>query len=562
MKKRSDNWDELREQIMGFGQDSVRKSYYPALRKRIAELEKTEAELRESRERLELALNGAELGMWDWNVQEGKVLFNERWAGMLGYTVEELEPSFSTWEKLVNPEDSEMALQSMNDHLEGRTESFSLQFRLRHKEGHGVWILSKGKVFDRAEDGTPLRACGTHLDISSQIKALEDRSRLESQVQHSQKLESLGVLAGGIAHDFNNLLVAILGNSDLALMEVPRSSPVWPFLDEVRTAAKRASELTNQMLAYSGKGRFVVESVNLNEVVREMGRLLEVTLPKKVELCYDLAEQLPLVEVDTTQIRQVVMNLVTNAADAMGENNGAITIATGVFEADRQYLSASYLDEKLPDGFYVSLDVSDTGCGMDSETQDRMFDPFYTTKADGRGLGMAAVQGIVRGHRGTVRFNSEVGQGTSFKVLLPLAEDQVQETESRTGAISTEIGPQTVLVVDDESGVRLLIQRMLEKMGHRVILACDGVEALEIFSAAPREVDLVLLDMTMPRMDGLEAFREMRSIEPEVRVILSSGYHEHDATNRFAGKGLSGFVQKPFTLEELSGVVAKALNGS
>ena len=312
------------------------------------------------------------------------------------------------------------------------------------------------------------------------------------------------------------------------------------------------------MLAYSGKGRFVVETLNLNEVVMEMGRLLEVTIPKKVVLRYDLTEGLPCVDVDATQIRQVVMNLVTNGADAMTDQSGVITIASGLVEADRGYLAGSFLDEHLPDGYYVSLEVSDTGCGMDAETQSRLFEPFFTTKAAGRGLGMAAVLGIVRGHHGTVRVYSEEGRGSTFKILLPASKASESPEEDEASATAAT-GPRTILVVDDEESVRLLAKRMLEKLGHEVALACDGMEALEEFERDPGRIDLVVLDMTMPRMDGQETFRRLRAENPEVRVVLSSGYNEQDATNRFAGKGLAGFIQKPYTLDELAAVVQQAM---
>ena len=558
MKKPSDNWDDIREQILGFGELSTRKSYYPALRKRIVELERSEIDLRESRERLELVLESSELGLWDWHVQADTVIYNERWKSMLGYTGDELSDTTRIWIELLHPDDAPGAQEVVDACLDGRTESFSQEFRMRHKDGHWVWILSRGKVTERAADGTPIRACGTHLDMTERKQADEQRRKLEAQVQHAQKLESLGVLAGGIAHDFNNLLVAILGNADLALTETSRATAVWPFLEEIRTAAKRASELTNQMLAYSGKGRFVVETLNLNEVVQEMGRLLEVTIPKKVVLRYDLTESLPCVEVDATQIRQVVMNLVTNGADAMTDQSGVITIATGLVEADRGYLAGSFLDEQLPDGYYVSLEVSDTGCGMDAETQSRLFDPFFTTKTAGRGLGMAAVLGIVRGHHGTVRVYSEEGRGSTFKILLPASKD-IDSPEAEEAPATAAMGPRTILVVDDEESVRMLAKRMLNKLGHEVALACDGVEALDEFERGPEGIDLVVLDMTMPRMDGQETFRRLRAVNPEVRVVLSSGYNEQDATNRFAGKGLAGFIQKPYTLEELAAVVQQAM---
>jgi PAS domain S-box-containing protein len=283
-------------------------------------------DLKASEERLQLALRGAELAMWDWNIQTGKVHFDERWKAMLGYGPDELPSAFAVWVDRLHPDDADQAQAIVQDHLAGRTPDFTQEFRLRHRDGSWVWVLARGKVIERAPDGAPIRACGTHLDITAQKNAEAERRRLEAQIQHAQKLESLGILAGGIAHDFNNLLVSILGNADLALRDLPESSPLWTGLQEIRTAATRASELTNQMLAYSGKGRFVVESVDLDELVQEIGTLLDASIPKTVTLRYALAGDLPRIEVDATQIRQVVMNLVTNAADARGAA-GTITIS-------------------------------------------------------------------------------------------------------------------------------------------------------------------------------------------------------------------------------------------
>jgi PAS domain S-box-containing protein len=559
MKKPSDDWDELRDQILGFGAGSSHKSYYPALRKRIAELQRIELDLRESRERLQMVLKSADLGMWDWNIPTGHVLYDRRWMEIIGRKPGELPPNVDVWLDLLHPEDKAAALAIVDANLAGRTEDFTQEFRLQHKDGHWVWILAKGRVIERDETGAPLRACGTHLDITRQKQEEDERRRLEIQVQHAQKLESLGVLAGGIAHDFNNLLVSILGNADLALSDITPASPLWPNLDEIRTAAKRASELTNQMLAYSGRGRFVVEAVSLNDVVDEMGRLLEVSIPKKVVLRYDLVDGLPSVEADTTQIRQVVMNLVTNAADAMENRSGVITIATGLIEADQRYLDETYAHEDLSEGYYVSLEVSDTGCGMDKGVQERMFDPFFTTKSTGRGLGMAAVMGIVRGHRGAIRVYSEPERGTTFKILLPACDAVPARDQRPVSEATDETTGLDVLVVDDEESVRVLAKRMLERLGYVVRLASDGSEAVTIYENQGDAIDLVLLDMTMPKMDGQETYRALRALDPEVRVVLSSGYNEQDATDRFAGRALAGFIQKPYTLDTLASVMREAV---
>jgi CheY-like chemotaxis protein len=305
------------------------------------------------------------------------------------------------------------------------------------------------------------------------------------------------------------------------------------------------------MLAYSGKGQFVIEPLNLSKLVEEMAHLLEVSVSKEATLKYRFGPSLPSIQGDATQIRQVVMNLIINASDAIGVGSGVISVSTGLMHADRAYLEDAFVDEGLPEGDYVFLEVADTGAGMDVETQERIFDPFFTTKFTGRGLGLAAVLGIIRGHRGTVKLHSETGKGTTFKVLFPATEQQVTgvDAPARATAEGSYAG-RTVLVVDDDETVRSVTRRILETAGISVLLAEDGAGGIAEYSANPG-IDLVLLDMTMPRMDGDETFRELQRLDASVRVLLISGYNEQDATEHFAGKGLAGFVQKPYRLSEL-----------
>ena len=392
---------------------------------------------------------------------------------------------------------------------------------------------------------------GMAVDITDRKRAEEEVLQLERQIQQAQKLESLGVLAGGIAHDFNNLLMAILGNAELALTYISPVSPARDNIDEISKASQRAAELAKQMLAYSGKGRFVVQALDLSELVEEMAHMLEVSVSKKAVLRYELANGLPAVEADASQIRQVVMNLISNASDAIGDRNGVISIATGLMDVDRSYLQETYIDEELPEGPYVTLEVADTGCGMDAETQGKLFDPFFTTKFTGRGLGMAAVLGIVRGHEGAIKAYSELGRGTTMKILLPaVGPPAVGHGNSAKGSLWQGSG--TVLLADDEESVRVVGKAMLERLGMEVVLASDGVEAVKIYREQTDAIDCVILDLTMPHMDGEEAYRELRRIRNNVRIIMSSGYNQQEVTQRFVGKGLGGFIQKPYTLHALA----------
>jgi two-component system, cell cycle sensor histidine kinase and response regulator CckA len=411
----------------------------------------------------------------------------------------------------------------------------------------------------RDDQGEVVGLLGVARDVTERKRAEDNRLELERQFQHVQKLESLGVLAGGIAHDFNNLLTSILGYADLARIDLPTGSQVAGYIEQVVAGARQAASLTQQMLAYSGKGRFVVEPLCLSREVQDMTRLLEISITKKCVLKYEFFPDLPSIDADQAQIRQIIMNLVLNASDAIGEASGMIAISTGAMACDRKYLSETYLDESLEEGLYVFLEVSDNGSGMDKATRRRIFDPFFTTKFTGRGLGLAAVLGIVRGHRGAIRVYSEEKRGTTFKVLFP-ASNQPTASTSTSEATATEEwrSSGTVLVVDDEESVRGLASAMLERMGFQVLLAGDGREGVEVFRSEAERLRLVLLDMAMPHLNGEEAFRAMRQLH-NVRTILCSGYNEQAATNRFAGKGLAGFLQKPYRYEQLQATVRTAL---
>jgi signal transduction histidine kinase/ActR/RegA family two-component response regulator len=395
--------------------------------------------------------------------------------------------------------------------------------------------------------------------LRRQKEADEERRRLEAQMLQTQKLESLGVLAGGIAHDFNNLLTSVIGYCDLARGEVTGNTSAREFLDEAVTGARRAAELTQQMLAYSGKGTLVVGPVQLSALVTDITRLLEVSISKKCVLRYNLMENLPTCRGDATQLRQVIMNLIINASDAIGERSGVIALTTGVAWCDSAYLAENFVDDNLPEGLYVHLEVADTGSGMSHETRQRIFDPFFTTKFTGRGLGLAAVLGIVRGHNGAIRVYSELGRGTTFKMLLPAEQQLEQQSTLSTPDTAMWRGAGSVLVVDDEESIRGLTRHMLTQMGFDVATASDGREAVELFRQMQDINPLVLLDLTMPHLDGAAAFTQLKRIRPDVRVILMSGYNEHSIAEQFAGKGPLGFIQKPFRLSELRQLVRSTL---
>lgn len=394
-------------------------------------------------------------------------------------------------------------------------------------------------------------AVGAFIDITARKLAEEERQQVERKLQETQKLESLGVLAGGIAHDFNNLLTGVVGNASLARLELAPSSPLMPHLEQIEQASMRAADLCRQMLAYAGKGRFFIQKLDLSELVRETTYLIQSSINKSATLQFNLATGLPAILADATQIRQIVMNLVINASEAMGERNGLITLTTGLLHADRAYLDTTVLAPELPAGDYAYLEVSDTGSGMSPETLAKIFDPFFTTKFTGRGLGLAAVLGIVRSHHGALKVYSELQRGTTFKVLLPAVEGAPVSTVDVKTDIFKWRGSGLVLVVDDEVTIRNTSTRMLETLGFTVKVASDGEQGIKLFEQYRDEVQVVLLDLTMPHLGGEDTFRELRRVRSDVRVLLMSGFNEQEAVNRFLGKGLGGFLQKPFRLENL-----------
>ena len=389
----------------------------------------------------------------------------------------------------------------------------------------------------------------------------EEKRALEVQLQHTQKLRSLGILAGGIAHDFNNLLVGILGNAGLLLNELPENSPARDIVLQIERASQQAADLTRQLLAYSGKGKFVSEPIHLHDLIRDMSSLLKVSVKKNVHLKYEFSRKLPYIKGDPAQIRQVLMNLLTNASEAIGDEEGIITVETGVVDADQAYFADAYFKEQIQPGRYVYLSVADTGCGMDEETLSKIFDPFFTTKFTGRGLGLATLVGIVRGHRGAIKVNSSVGEGTTFTIYFPVFDYVPKKKQKGSKPKKARQKPHRskILLVDDEEVVRKVTTRILERYGYEVLCAESGRRAIEIYRRMAPEIELVILDMTMPEMNGIETFREMKKIRENIRVLLTSGYSEDEAAKRLIVDGLVGFVQKPFKPDDLHQRVMEAL---
>ncbi len=428
---------------------------------------------------------------------------------------------------------------------------------LKHKEGSRVWVEVNSQYF-LDKNGKVAGLEGNVRNIDERKKAERESQELTGQLQQAQKMESIGVLAGGIAHDFNNMLVGVMGNAELAMLESSAQGEMREYLDKIFISARRGADLVKQMLAYSGQGRLTMGHQNFNDLICEVSELLSTVIGKKIKLNQTLMDGLPDVYGDRNQLTQLVMNLMTNASESMEGNPGEIYLRTGVRHLAALEFSSMYMANDLEPGMYAFVEVKDSGCGMDEDTKLRIFDPFFTTKETGSGLGLSALLGIVRSHGGTLALHSEPEKGSSFTVFLPLLATDKPEPELQTMEMSVQ--PDVcgaVLLVDDEDAVREVAKRLLEREGIRVFSADDGEQAVNMFRQHASEIALVLMDLTMPKMDGEQAFHAIRAISPDATIVLSSGFLDTDAVERLRLHGLAGFMKKPYTRNTLLSEVAR-----
>lgn len=515
------------------------------------ERKRAEERLRESEERFRvLAENIPGIIYLCRNDSRYSMMYlNDEVEYLTGFPKEDFLADRVSFVDLYHPEDAPTIRPQVDEALD-KGLPFHLIYRLRHRSGEWRWV---------EEWGTTVYLNGPKWDfLEGFISDITDRRQAEEALRQAQKMESLGILAGGIAHDFNNLLVAMLGQTSLALSRLPANpTAARESVEKAVRAAERAADLTRQLLAYSGRGQFAIRALQLNDLIRENMELFEVTLPKPVQLQTALAADLPLIEADAGQMQQVIMNLILNAAEAIGQRSGTITVRTGVQVVDETYNYLwQYASEPLPSGNYVLLQVEDDGSGMDAATLANIFDPFFTTKFTGRGLGLAAVLGIVRGHHGGLHVASESGRGTSFQLFFPIRQgaaglaDRVVEAPKATPP-GAHLSHPRILIIDDEEPVREAISDILGMEGLPVLTAADGATGLELYRQWQAEIGLILLDLSMPGLSGEETFHELRGLNPEVRVVLSSGYSQTEAARRFVNEPVAGFLQKPYDVEAL-----------
>ncbi len=505
------------------------------LKQEIENRKKVEAKLRQSEERLELALRGADLGMWDWNVQTGEVRFNRRWVEMLGYEPDEIEPHVSAWKKLVHPDDMPRMEEVLKNHLEGRTPFYETEHRLLTRAGGWKWILVRGKVVHRDSDGRPVRTTGTHFDIT-------ERKKLESQLLHSQKMEAVGQLAGGVAHDFNNILSAIMSYGYLLRNKLRDDEQSRDNIDKILLLSDRAAHIIQGLLAFSRKQHFEFVPVKLNNTIRNIEKLLAKFIGEDVGLRTRLTNKEPAIIADKTQIEQIIMNLATNARDAMPEG-GSFTIETEVVEIDENFIKTHGYGEP---GIYALLSVTDKGTGMDEETKQKIFEPFFTTKEVGKGtgLGLSIIYGIVKQHNGYINVYSEPGKGATFRIYFPIIK-AAAEKEKAKDLPDLSGKAEAILLAEDEPAVRDSIRKILEEFGYKVIDAEDGEDAVEKFAEHKDEIELLILDVVMPRKNGKETFEEIRKLKPGIKVLFTSGYTADIIQRRKILKEDVIFISKP-----------------
>jgi len=516
--------------------------------------QQAEEALRQEKRKMQIILDHAPIGIWMTDLNFSIQLINKAFTDAVGIS----EKTFVHAEDYLDllPEDvsascraSDMVCMQSKQKVVGQEYIPCVDGKVR--------IFDVIKVPVRDDAGEMVGIVGLSIDASERIEAQAESERMQRQVEHTQRLESLGVLAGGIAHDFNNILAVIMGNAALLKKQMDVSDESEKFLERIVDSSEKASVLCGQMLAYSGQGKVSVCPMNLTEMSQSIATLLEVSIGANVELNYDLDANLPLIDADEGQMQQLVMNLVINASEAMEEEAGHIDVKTCVQKITPGDLQAAVgePDVRLSED-YVCLQVKDDGCGMSTEVLSRIFEPFFTTKFTGRGLGMSALLGIVRAHHGCLSVRSQQGEGTRFHVFFPVgtmeavADDSVNALASKNPDATS-----LVLVIDDDEMIRETVAMMLEDFGYDVLLAENGMEGVEIYRQHQDEIQVVLLDMTMPKMNGLQCFQQLKLVNPAVKVILSSGYQEEQALQGSDDLGLSGYIQKPYRPEALDDAI-------
>jgi PAS domain S-box-containing protein len=526
----------------------------------ITERKRVEEALRSSEDRMSYALEGSNDGLWDVDMLSGTPYLSPRGCEILGYRPDELAVIVTGWNQLVHPDDLSTTIARLNDHLEGRAPLFNVEQRLRMKSGDWKWIQTRGKVTARDANGRALRMTGTHTDITERKLAEEALLVSKSLLFQAQKVQSIGTLAAGIAHDFNNILGIILGYASMLESRRTNSTKHAESVSVITEAVARGATLVQQILTFARKADIEFEQLNIPDFIRELIGMLKETFPRTITFQEHYGSALPTIVGDRTQLHQALLNLCVNARDAM-PNGGTIGITTELLpheEVHRRFAAAS-------EEAYICIKVSDTGVGMDEATQLRVFDPFFTTKDKGKGtgLGLSVVYGVMQSHDGFVDVESRQGQWTVFSLYLPvmqLAEERTPWKESTVSPIAG--GSETILVVEDETHLMEMLCMALHLKGYTVVTAEDGQKAVDTFRSNRTGIDAVITDIGLPIISGIDVFKQLKEIDPQVRVILASGYFEPGTREALEAMGARGFINKPYRTNDLLRMLRQVLDQS
>lgn len=527
------------------------------LERKVQELSKAQKVNSKNKEILHKAQKMARFGSYECDFRLDRVIFTEEICDLYGISTDGSGVTMNIADtlKLVHPEDREFLNNKISENKE-RNASVSMEYRIIRPKDGKVRIVHGENHLIRNSDGNLTSMIGTVIDITE--KKLEDEKRLqmERRLTEVQRLESLADLAGGIAHDFNNLLSGVIGNVGLAMMDVPLASPILECLKDIEKSAYLATELSQQMLAYSGKGHFIFNPIELSQLIMKSDELLKSSVHHKIKLQYQMNKSLPQIKGDETQLRQILINLCVNASEAIGESDGEITISTSLQNMNENSLSKILQGDRIAAGEYVVMEVADNGSGIEPELLEKIFDPFFSTKFTGRGLGLAAVWGIVRGHKGEIEVDTKAGEGTKFRIYFPVhkpVESIVKKEKSPD--LKTQ---NTVLLVDDEAMILRMAKRSLETANYNVVAVESGIEALKYFRKNRQSILVIVLDLSMPGMTGDEVYTQLKELDPDVRVIMSSGYSVNNIAEKYSdGNCPADFLQKPYAPEDLIGKVNK-----
>ncbi|PKL43300.1 MAG: hypothetical protein CVV42_20400 [Candidatus Riflebacteria bacterium HGW-Riflebacteria-2] len=527
------------------------------------EIRQSREELKISQERLKNILEATNDGFWDWSISRNDLFISPAWVKYVTGN-ESAKDFYDLARERVHMDDYPLLEPIFNEQLTRENDSYEVEYRLHTWNGGLIWVEERGRVMEWSDKGAIVRIVGTFKDITARKMAQHENKKLEAQMNHVQRLESLGVMAGGVAHDFNNMLTTIIGNAEIAILDSNEDSPVIPYLKEIHLAAQRSADLTRQLLNYSGGGKFTVEPICINSTITETLELVRASLSKKAILRLALKDFLPMIEGDVSQIRQILMNLIINASDSLSGSPGSVTISTDVTDFDPHcvWLHSPDIAATMENKKYVTLRVSDTGSGIEEKNLEKIFEPFFSTKEKGRGLGLAAVLGIVKSHHGGMSVNSQLGVGTEFVIQFPVCKT-IREDESDSANQMQQISKTTqvtIIVADDEKSLLLMLTRILSKAGYNVIPAVNGTEAWHLFEKHGRSVDLLLLDTNMPEMSGPEVLEKVKKTEATIPVILLSGFSQSPATSGDIRP--DAFVQKPFTRQEILLTIRSVLETS